>query len=1304
MGVLPEGGRGGEGKENGRTDGVGVRSGSKGVGEMRPIEEDQGAEAEVGVAKTTMTATQTEAIKIEVTWKISEFAEKMRVQDTVTFSKELDLERHVDTRAGYESSLLHALLHPRLSLTATFSSAHLNVKGGVGGVAGVGNVVKTGVGDGVDTDVRTEVETFLLHEAGHRKKIVNGKVEYEFLLNPDGEIAFLWAHKDAVTLGVAASMTFNNSEEWALWDHGTYRLDNPTFDLRMRKTNRIECMNILANVLSAMPTDIVMRVGRKCVSAHKAVLGEHSRVIAAMMRANPRFSELEIEDVSLAAVKEFKIFCYTGEVPNVAALGEELLLFCDSYDIDTMARAVDAFLVRALIVGTVVRTLLLADCHKRQDLRNRCIAFVQANHAAVYQTESWKKLKEFSTELYEEVVEKVSQAALAKEKAKPTAERVVVIPEPNPEIKNASPAGQIEPKVEASVPKPQPTEIPRMPIPQQPQQIRMPMHPQMMQMFPQHFMQFSPMMQYPQMMAQAQMMQNQQMMHNQQIMQNAQLLQGQVGPNIPPGQSAQENNQTPGFNSMPTSMGMPFSHTGQATFNQFGAPQNISGSTENLYHNSQFSNMQHSQFMSQYHPQMSSSMTSSFMQPNGQPQSEDGLSTMPTSSMGQSIYAGAEMNKLLESLPPIPDITETFGPNQQMNPTVDSINKIMEEHEKFMTSLSQPAARSQQTASSLAAAEVPLAELADAKIEELEEEDALIEEIAVDKPPVAAINAAESNSDTKQDKPSEPTVLSDPEKSLEPETLVEKHESARQEKTVTQDLETAPEKNVTIVTDPKTAKDTVQAANGSESQPGKTRTTTTIEMEENDGVEEQEEAEMVRKALSEPNEATGMEKSDKMKELMKKNEKWKKRIDSMSEDVEGDSVDKTEDSLKSLSASNREENSDKTAFDSNPKDTADQSSNAAPKSKAREAISKNPSAATNAEDEKHSKASLETSSKTDDDESWEKVATTVVKEKEEDEWQKVTPLKKADDDDDEHWEKVTTLRVFGKKEKMKQKSSVALEDKWDNVNSEMKKVVLNRREKDDDGEWEKVATAYVEEDIEELDTDKWMKLADLEVNAASAPLGQKENKRDLASDIHTAVEVEQRRLPRHRSGEQWENVLDMIMQEKLEEKRFKPHQVDEECKIDQEPELVEESPIECDQVGSKVQLVVDVVEDAAVEAEAEAPAFSTVLVETPSESGVECEDSVSAMTETQSECSLRQEDDREWESDKWIDERRKRMVRESVERSMRTLREVEREPDIILTFDNPASDDNDTEWYQRRQKKKQEERARLLAKNAARRK
>ena len=62
-------------------------------------------------------------------------------------------------------------------------------------------------------------------------------------------------------------------------------------------------------------------------------------------------------------------------------------------------------------------------------------------------------------------------------------------------------------------------------------------------------------------------------------------------------------------------------------------------------------------------------------------------------------------------------------------------------------------------------------------------------------------------------------------------------------------------------------------------------------------------------------------------------------------------------------------------------------------------------------------------------------------------------------------------------------------------------------------------------------------------------------------------------------------------------------------------------------------------------------------------------------------------------------ENRRNMRCASVERSLQTLREVEQEPHIILSFEKPACDDNDTEWYKRRQKKKLEERARLMAKN-----
>merc|ERR1719193_1394812 len=708
---------------------------------MVAIEEDAGAEAEVGVAQATITSNQNETIRVEVTWKITDFAQKMRVQDSATFTKELDLERHVDSRAGYDSSLLHALLHPRLSLSADFTPVHLTLKGGIGGVGSVGSG-RGGGGDNVDTDIKIDVETFLLHESGKRKNVVDEKVDYEFLLYQNSGLALVWAYKDAVTVGVAASMTFARAEEWALWDHGAFRTDDASFDLRMRKTNRIECMNILSNVLSALPTDVVMRVGRKSVSAHKAVLAAHSRVIAAMMRANPKFAEFEIEDVSLAAVKEFKIFCYTGEVPNVAAIGEELLLFCDSYDIETMARAVDAFMARALTVGSVVRTLLLADCHKRPELRSRCIGFVEKNHGAVYKTEAWKKLKEFSKELFEEVVGKVSTSTTKKEEEEKvpgqteeetTKDIVVVVggggggggennsaPEADATDVPSPSCGHVDGKATASASQPQvPAGQAVPPSPGQPMQHpQMAQRPQMMQqlqmMQQQRMMQQSHMMQQQQQQQHPRMMQQQQMMQQPQSMQYSQMMQYPQMMMQPQMMQQMMGAQMQDFNNpmMQTSVNL----AQPASLPQLSqsAPTNAASMSQSTQHLPQAQMTGSSYFPQQTQQTPLSTQMPQFPQqqhlphfpPNGPAGSmpadmmSSGLFTQPFDAQpqpammppgpqdGQSMFADAEMNKLMASLPPIPNIdASTFG---APNPSLDSIDKIVLEHEKFMSSLSQP--------------------------------------------------------------------------------------------------------------------------------------------------------------------------------------------------------------------------------------------------------------------------------------------------------------------------------------------------------------------------------------------------------------------------------------------------------------------------------------------------------------------------------------------------------------------------------------------------------------------------------------
>ena len=76
MGVKTEGRRSAT-REKESEKHVGIRTRGEGVS----------TEAEDGATNATLSSKQDECIKVEVTWKIANFAEKMRVQESVTLTK-----------------------------------------------------------------------------------------------------------------------------------------------------------------------------------------------------------------------------------------------------------------------------------------------------------------------------------------------------------------------------------------------------------------------------------------------------------------------------------------------------------------------------------------------------------------------------------------------------------------------------------------------------------------------------------------------------------------------------------------------------------------------------------------------------------------------------------------------------------------------------------------------------------------------------------------------------------------------------------------------------------------------------------------------------------------------------------------------------------------------------------------------------------------------------------------------------------------------------------------------------------------
>jgi len=418
---------------------------------------------------------------------------------------------------------------------------------------------------------------------------------------------------------------------------------------------------------------------------------------------------------------------------------------------------------------------------------------------------------------------------------------------------------------------------------------------------------------------------------------------------------------------------------------------------------------------------------------------------------GQSMFADAEMNKLMASLPPIPNIdASTFG---APNPSIDSIDKIVLEHEKFMSSLSQPQ-ENQQEQQQLQQQQTPpevkqqqLREDADEAIEEMTEErreekitivvevDEVKAEDAGGKDAVAAEEkSARSPSDGgKAGKGDSAEIKADVEnKKMEEEkkpsgTNVSKNTEA--EGGTSQPAESNSEK-----------KDSAEKKGGQKEVTAARKEVTAAQKE-------------VTATPSESDEKTIQTEGKKVAELMERSQRWKKKIDAMA-----------------VGEATAEEAETEEA-EASPVITAETTSGSEKPGEEEwekvEDLKKTVGEAEEAEEEKEMEKV--TRSKNDEEEK-------------EDEWESVTKIRHSvtDEEEEEQWEKVTTVSL-GKK---KRATPISTEDKWENVNSEMKKVLGRRRQGEDDDdeedEWKRVDVGEKSRNaVDVADEEEWVKLTDI---------------------------------------------------------------------------------------------------------------------------------------------------------------------------------------------------------------------------------
>ncbi|XP_073838527.1 protein roadkill-like [Musca autumnalis] len=153
------------------------------------------------------------------------------------------------------------------------------------------------------------------------------------------------------------------------------------------------------------------------LKAHKLMLCARSQVFAAMFRNDMEESKtnrIRIDDMSAEVIKGMLRYIYTGYAGDYVPckLAKELFIAANKYALFDLQTMCENILINTMNRDTVTDTLLLADRHANERLKNTALQFIAYNIEAIKGNEPWKKLRQTNHELCMDVLEKTIEERL----------------------------------------------------------------------------------------------------------------------------------------------------------------------------------------------------------------------------------------------------------------------------------------------------------------------------------------------------------------------------------------------------------------------------------------------------------------------------------------------------------------------------------------------------------------------------------------------------------------------------------------------------------------------------------------------------------------------------------------------------------------------------------------------------------------------------------------------------------------------------------------------------------------------------
>lgn len=214
-----------------------------------------------------------------------------------------------------------------------------------------------------------------------------GTKKFEFRFTHDVEKRFL-SPDGALTLNF--TVTFFNDSKDASYDRPT-----------LPKSTLVE--NYASLLQNDQFADLTITVGSETFRAHKAILAARSTVFAAMFQHDMQESQrnkVTIKDMKPKVFREVLRFIYTDKAEGMEQMACELLPAADKYDLGRLKVMCEIALIEGITVGSVTKTLIMADLHRAKELKARVIQFIGENLKAM---PDWSEFCSYRPDLVAEI-------------------------------------------------------------------------------------------------------------------------------------------------------------------------------------------------------------------------------------------------------------------------------------------------------------------------------------------------------------------------------------------------------------------------------------------------------------------------------------------------------------------------------------------------------------------------------------------------------------------------------------------------------------------------------------------------------------------------------------------------------------------------------------------------------------------------------------------------------------------------------------------------------------------------------------